>query len=283
MPSGPAFEDEAEFEKELSTLPDGRSTQPQDEDDFDFEPAASSSTIDIAQKLQDVLKQAEREEVVVDEVTVTTVNDVPTYNQEERINILAASQAAFEDIAEVYRTGLGDHEVAIMQSTVTLQDITLETGAIAEVDEEAVAAQEEEEERAALAAMEAEKQAKENLEKEWESVSSAVAAAPADPSVTLSNKRICYKEAEAYFRCLAYFIHVESCRSLDLSEYRDSIVTREEESTGFLKSIFAKREKLSFSNHETELELPFLIAQVAYSPENNEMHAQIMRSIFEVC
>ena len=82
---------------------------------------------------------------------------------------------------------------------------------------------------------------------------------------------------------ILYIRIVDSIRSLDLSEHRDNIVTREEESSGFLKSIFAKREKLSFANHETELELPFLIAQVAYTPEDNEMHVQIMRSIFEAC
>ena len=72
------------------------------------------------------------------------------------------------------------------------------------------------------------------------------------------------------------------CRSLDLSVHRGNIVTTEEESSGFLKSIFSKREKLSFENSDTELELPFLIAQVPYAPEEEDVHAQIMRSTFEV-
>ena len=70
-------------------------------------------------------------------------------------------------------------------------------------------------------------------------------------------------------------------RDQDLSQYRDKITVDSEESSSW--SLLSKSSKLSKAKLPvSEIELPFLIAQVEYSPQENSEHLNFLRNIYKV-
>ena len=105
-PSGPSFEDELEFERELASqrhTTNKQPTVPDDDDDFDFSPCKVD--IKIIEPLDEPVTEITISEQVSQAEVVQKSDPVSSYD------VMEASRLAMQSICEVYSNGLGDHEV----------------------------------------------------------------------------------------------------------------------------------------------------------------------------
>ena len=142
MPTGPAFEDETEFEKELKSSEFhslNRPTNPtqeaeDDEDEFDFGDSNSSAqgpdagAIAVQRALERAAERAKEEEAAaltdalkkfIPVEVEPEAKDTSTPAAEEPVDIRKAAQAAMAEIANIYGSGLGDQEVLVMKSSAS--------------------------------------------------------------------------------------------------------------------------------------------------------------------
>jgi hypothetical protein len=245
VPSGPAFEDEAEFERDLlsSEVLKPAAAQTEDDDEFDFEisqsktflvssqlPAAASSALgglrlttlgggDESFHLdgESSGEEDEDEREVPDDslasVEGAVVAEGPPAAEIAPLSTRDAARLALAEITGIYSSGLGDHEVTILNSSGSSSEMTtkelsllaklgVKNSAIEEIDEEELEKEEErevQEERQLLSQQEAQQT---ELESQWAAVDSTVRNMSLAPSgdEESSYQVMTYKEALAVFR-----------------------------------------------------------------------------------
>jgi hypothetical protein len=237
MPAGPAFEDEAEFEKDLKTSdvlntgnkPTREMEQGTGDDEFDFEQPVEIAVVragPISFDERDLpvvpVPSAVRPSVETSSAPSPSAGPLPEADSVPIVigggrgglgkgeAIRAAAREAFKDITEVYSSGLGDHDMTIKNTqTHSTDDQTLKSamgvndrgnsGTIEEVDEEKM----EREEREQARAKEEEELLVLNrlkaLESQWSALDN-FSVVEAQLSVDQSSRIISYKDAEKFFR-----------------------------------------------------------------------------------
>lgn len=215
MPSGPAFEDEAEFEKELLEssvlIADAHSSAADDEFDFDGDGPAlvrsvlANSAIAITAIEENISKHG-----TVDATEVEMSSGLDRSGRDDTAestkgkSVLDAAREALAEITGIYSSGLGDHEITLMtsktdESASTQSSITgagtgtggggggggVVGGTIEEVDEDELERLEEEEDRRQKEAVSSEQRRERELHMQWEAVERAGVSAAAADKVSL--------------------------------------------------------------------------------------------------
>lgn len=136
-PRGPAFEDEAEFERELKSsviLGAGsrRAESEADQDDeFDIvEDDNSKAAIEIAIGRMAVLaaSEAQAPPPILDEDHLSSANAQTQTSTEVSVkfDVRKAAQEAFTEVSNIYGSGLGDIEVLVLQAEAENRTLTKE-------------------------------------------------------------------------------------------------------------------------------------------------------------
>mmetsp|Transcript_22422 Transcript_22422/g.37988 ORF Transcript_22422/g.37988 Transcript_22422/m.37988 type:complete len:736 (-) Transcript_22422:112-2319(-) len=308
MPKGPAFEDEVEFERELlssatvtaatlATVSSGQQdqiTHDVSDDEFDFEEVApGTSRGAVVLPKFDVEPEPEPESEALkgggDEVPPQSVKKdhsedgkgTATDQLQSDDDFRESSRKALEEIKEVYSSGLGDHEIVLLKareeqeksaplsSDAIVLDMT-KGSAIEEVDEEELERLEEEEAQREQDEATNEQQSRAALQSQWDNVDilQSAEASTVKGDEDGAFEIVKYAQVEAYFR------------GQDLSDFSNSIVIDAEASSSW--SLLGKSSKLSKASiPRQEIELPFLIAQVAYSPIETPEHLNFLRNIYK--
>lgn len=198
MPKGAAFEDEAEFEKELIAHRPLQKKEEDDEFDFDVIPknreigkscdfASIQKKIDKASRLR---SSAEEEAIFMDalreENKLLSKHDSllkeateGTENNTVKLTTKSAAKQSLDEIVGIYSSGLGDQEVRLLDVDTSKQNVadlkyssaqTKAVGTIDEGDEDEAEREEEEEEQREEAAIADEITLRSQLESEWDSV-----------------------------------------------------------------------------------------------------------------
>jgi hypothetical protein len=251
VPTGPAFEDEAEFERDLMSsevLKPVAAQTTDDDDEFDFEVPqaktfhASSPTSSQSPPPSSALaslklttlgggdgseyhldgessgEEDEEEEPPVDDAATAAAEEPPA-PEVIPLSTREAARLALAEITGIYSSGLGDHEVTILNSAqssagaaeLTTKELSLlaklgvKNSAIEEVDEDELERAEErevQEERQLVHRQEAQQA---ELESQWAAVDSTVLTIGLGSSVGESAEEsnypiMSYKEALAVFR-----------------------------------------------------------------------------------
>jgi hypothetical protein len=219
QPSGPAFEDEAEFERELLQSRQGDKSSNNnttvDDDEFDLDDESIIAAAENLKKFVASSITAQNDGDLTDQHEVTPSNDTdktttPTVVDEDadkKLDILNMAKNAFKEITEVYSSGLGDHEISVIQEKpadktfANLQNGGLfmgVAGAMEEVDEDEIMRQEEEENAATVAAVNAEKRVIDELESIWENVNAN--GSPSGKESTKSSQKMSYDKLLSYLK-----------------------------------------------------------------------------------
>jgi hypothetical protein len=258
VPTGPAFEDEAEFERDLlssnilkpSTAAQGE--EGADDDEFDFE-VSQSKTFVLPPSLQqsasselsglklttlggkggpdidldgensdddESLSEAQEEEKAPEQPEGSPGEDFPPPPPVEApLSTRDAARLALAEITGIYSSGLGDHEVTILNSSqqgaeMSTKELSLmaklgiKDSAIEEIDEEELEMSEEREVEQEKQHLLQQEQQKYELESQWDAVESNHIASPSslglmgdEESLKESNyQTLSYKEALSLFR-----------------------------------------------------------------------------------
>ncbi len=204
------------------------------------------------------------------------------------------ARKAFQDIAEVYGSGVGDHSIALMDSSGSLpialnskgdegrdavssasvrlgDKANLKITAIEEEDEEAAELEEMEEEMQELKNQEN----KQLLVDEWDSVNIV------EQQVNVSTSLVPIQSSESsgnIFSKWNYEKAIKYLETINLSIYESAIVTTtgEKKSTGWFGGGI---KELNFAQCKSALQFPFLVAQVDYDPVLIQ-HLHMLLSIF---
>ena len=122
LTSGPAFDDELEFEKDLSKSPPGSQAQTavkndDDDDEFSLDETASSlesssaaiqQALDRARAARETLICLVEDDERKDENQAESADD--SQEESEKVDITKMAMAAFKEISDIYSSGLGDQE-----------------------------------------------------------------------------------------------------------------------------------------------------------------------------
>ena len=226
LPKGPAFEDEAEFERELlsSSMVSAptlskigtEALNDASDDEFDFESVElvtattnnnNPGTPSFNQEALRTTHSAEKShESALEEDTDKIVIES---NQSQKEDFRKSSQKALEEIRDVYSSGLGDHEVTLLTTqeneAVRSDKIQLDmskVSVIEEVDEEELEKQEEEQEKLEQDAMMKEKKRRDLLMSEWENIDSSSSASTNEAEIASDYISVKYSDVETFFRYL---------------------------------------------------------------------------------
>jgi hypothetical protein len=216
----------------------------------------------------------------------------PVAAAEAPLSTRDAARLALAEITGIYSSGLGDHEVTILNSSsqqsgagageMSSKELSLmaklgiKDSAIEEVDEEELERTEEREVQLEQEHLYQQEQQKNELESQWAAVESNHVTSPFSLEMELegdeeSRKEINY-EIVTYKEALALF------RGLDLSEHRSSIVIDEPTESSW--NPLRGDSSLSKANlPRNEIEFPFLVAQVDYAPVP---YLPLLRTLFKV-
>lgn len=325
VPSGPAFEDEAEFERDLlssNILNPAKGEGEENDDEFDFE-VSQSRTFALPLSLQpssdlsglklttlggkdgpeinldgessdDESSSETQEEDKALEQLQESPGETSTPSVEAPMSTRDAARLALAEITGIYSSGLGDHEATILNSNqqdtvLSTKELTLlaklgiKDSAIEEVDEEELERTEVLEVQQEEEKLLQQEQQKNELESQWDAVESnhsTVSPLILEGDEESTNyQTVGYQEALSLLRykSLSSSLPHLCCRSLDLSEYRSTIVIDEpSDSWNPLRSDCS----LSKANiPRSEIEFPFLVAQVNYTPDP---YLAMLRTLFKV-
>lgn len=285
----------------LNAAPANKPTE--DDDEFDLDVDNDENQASNSETIRKALENAAAVAAAAEEASVSNLKDgtstTGTSNTQETFtpvlnsnlgagttvaSIMEEAKKALAEVAEVYGSGLGDHEVHLMSTSTTEPSAETRsaagqtaslgcTGAIEEGDEEAAELEEELEEVRAVETVKAAAAATSQLESEWDNLN---AAGPAGPGAGLvaelpvaaqqltsaqqAPSGVVAGPAEKW----KYTKALEFLKGLDHSAYKASIVVREESKGGWFS---AAPKPISYAGSHTDLELPFLIAQIDYDPQ----------------
>ena len=215
LPKGPAFEDEVEFEKELLKSSTVTATtlgaigkinsevEMELDDEFDFDESKRDGQAQFTLPAFEVEPEKETSQKISAHVT----------KLEERVDggeedFRESSKKALEDIKDVYSSGLGDHEISLLNDDIDDNKITSSNeivldmtkgSVIEEIDEEELEREEEEEERLKQEKLSNEKKSLEALQSQWENI-----ANEKENATMIDDKEfteVKYIDVEKYFRC----------------------------------------------------------------------------------
>jgi hypothetical protein len=208
--------------------------------------------------------------------------DLPTEKVTAQ-SILAEARKAFNEVADVYGSGLGDHEVLVgfapeadtgtgkgkgssAQPIAALKGIDV----IEEGDEDAAEAEEAAEETRLAEELIAGATEQVKLESEWEGLEAGQSNGQGDGTgaATLDSVAVVHW---TFTKAVRYF------KDLDHAAARAQIVVRDDVKSGGWFSSAPK--PIAYKNCEADLELPFLIAQVDYDPQCAQ-HLQMLQTIY---
>lgn len=268
-----------------------------DEFDLEFDTNEPSNNAElIAKALENASIQAQSTDVESVETKTTEstaarpeAETEPAVKQSASATIMEEARKALAEVAEVYGSGLGDHEVHLMASNGSPSEPPASTnprsltgnsmalcGAIEEGDEEEAEQQEAEEELRAEESLRAQQAHEQQLESEWDTLGAESSSnRSADHAYTTSNgvKVISMSEAAKVWnfeQAIAYF------QAMDHSAHLPHIVVREEARAGWFSSA---PKPLNYFGSKDDLDLPFLVAQVDYDPECRQ-HWQMLSTLY---
>lgn len=308
VPSGPSFEDEKEFERELRNsefMKAALSTQKdEDDDEFGFDDTVGKSIAidnsEVVRAIERAALRAKEEEVrdaeelaqmkLMEQVSDTAVDINPevhlvetSVKEEPKINIHEAARAAMAEISHVYSSGLSTHELiynASLQDGSNAKSGIMEDLEGAMKDSKAIDVIEEgDEELETMKEAEAELQAKEEeslriqqekeLEQEWMLLSEDSTDVPVLKAG--DSAAVTTPSRINYRAAVAYF------KSLDYSGVRGSVIL--EEPTSRWSSLLGGPSKLKYAGCEEDKVFPFLVAQIDYEPSIPD-HFSVLFTIF---
>lgn len=236
-PKGAAFEDEAEFEKELIVQRPLRKKEEDDEFDFDDIPknreVGISDDVAPAQKKIDKFSKlrssAEEEKIFMEtlreENKLLSKQESPktkeapedTENDTMKLTTKSAAKQSLDEIVGIYSSGLGDQDVRLLDIDTSKEKVaelkysrarTKAVGTIDEGDEDEAEREEEEEELREGAAIADEITLRSQLESEWDNVD-ANNNSSSDAHIETHDVEFCaysYDDALSFLR-YAFFFH----------------------------------------------------------------------------
>jgi hypothetical protein len=220
MPSGPAFEDEAEFEKELmessvlSGAGTGSGSAAAEDDEFDFEgdvpsllittakatTAVVSTTANVSGGNEEGVSEAPGGDGVLgaEDVTLSETeggSGAESGGPDKSKSVHDAAREALAEITGIYSSGLGDHEVTLLKDdearaafAAAPAGAVVSGGTIEEGDEEEFERMEEEEDRRQEEALSIEQRKAKELQMQWDAVERSGASAAASALTGSSDK-----------------------------------------------------------------------------------------------
>ena len=231
LPKGPAFEDEVEFERELkkssivaattlSAITTGTQfqTSSESDDEFDFEEVDANAPR-VPFKLPTFDRGSDEnidETVSGDNLTLLSEENETSRSNEEPKTLVEdfreSSKKALAEIKDVYSSGLGDHEIVLLQAaedkdkncTLSSDAIMLDMtqgSAIEEIDEEEFERQEEEAEQLEKEKATNDMMRLERLQSQWDNV--GIEKDSFDQGYNFDDKDfeiVKYSEVETFFR-----------------------------------------------------------------------------------
>lgn len=289
QPTGPTFEDEEEFEKELAQNKilahpaEAGNNSTEDEFDFDFDTGAipqesnnSRLLLDIALARASNLYTNNDQEVEQEllssmklSVNISAVQEAEEYSNEDQkrgVDVILDAKNALSDVINVYGSGLGDQEVRLLSTSsnplstsidgpsakFTSSLLPSKGNILNEVIEEGDEDAEFEEELREEAEAALAMSLAQELHDEWSHIS-IENFMPATHNIQNSignNDELC--------TCITYHDALAYCQSLDLSRFQSLIVVGPEKSWGILGGPAT----LKFDDCDRQLEFPFLLAQL---------------------
>lgn len=280
LPSMPAIEDEDVFIRELNQ--EAVASKPVDDDnEFDFDANDNDDALQAA--LDRAALKASSEPVLHvsnDDSEVSTIVDNSS-EMEEKFSVRESAQEAFNELKNIYTSGLGDVEVRLLSSESSATTIASDgvskgfktsvnknvaTEVIEEGDEEA----ELENEIREVEEIELIQTNQQLLAQVWDTL---------ETPANLSKNSASHEDVPTRF--ITYDEALADLQSTNLSVYEEVIVTREDKSGGGVWSLMRSSTSLTFPGCEEALKLPFLLAQVDYDP-SNARHLNCLQKIFRV-
>lgn len=292
-----------EFDEEIATRLLNTTAKPVDEEDeFDLDIESNENNTENSETIRKALENAalaattaSNQELPTTTTKTPAAQEVPVSGSSASAgvatfaSIMEEAKNALAEVAEVYGSGLGDHEVHLMFSssqqvengsnsnnTAQQQTATLGcVGAIEEGDEEAAELEEELEEVRAVETVKAAAEATSQLESEWDNLDPARTGKPSSGPTddvkctqesTTSLSAVVVTEKWKYSKALQLF------KTADHSAYIGSIVVREEGKGGWFS---AAPKPLSYTGWKEDLDLPFLLAQIDYDPQSRAHYGML--------
>lgn len=280
-----AFEDEQEYEKELSNkqsldVYNGSNLQNDDEFDFDIEttsppdegnifaPDAPATAVVSFTGSRNDMDDAAMLKLMKDEAVGIYISDgkavtVQMIEEKGNFDVKKNAKASLDEILSIYSNGLGDHSVQHLVDNSVTSAITvtaihgMNINTIEEGDEE-------EEEQ--LEVDEARQQMEEKvhldaLVDEWDNINESMLTA------VVSNQSVV---SSAIFTPIHYDDAVKYIESIDLSKFSSAITVSDASSRdGWFANMWSS--KLSFDRCESLLHFPFLAAQLDYNDSDTIM------------
>ncbi len=194
----------------------------------------------------------------IDEPLMLSSHDNPS---EQTLRNVCGPQQALREIIDVYGSGMGDQEVLLLDgkfNEMTIIDPEKDhhgLNAIKEEDEN-----DDDDDHSSIDIPN--ENLAENSPSEWETLDVSLE--------TFDNSQVCTIDMD-YNHALLYF------QGLNLQSFESSIVTEEPTKSSFLS--FGGSTKLDFSESQTKLKFPFLVACVNYDPFCSE-HFSMLNNIY---
>lgn len=299
--SGITFEDEVDFEKEISANSRCIKNLTKEneftiDDEFDFSEAMTSDD-ELSLALERAALKALNEDsnMQTEVIPIAIEINLDLVETEKPLNLQDASKLAFQELVSVYSAGLGDIEVRLLDSSIngnrnniaastTLTHANVASEVIEEGDEEA----ELEEEIREMEMTEHLIHAEYELQNEWSSLqdkySEITNAANIDIHIMAEGNDDYQGQIEDHnipYALISYSEALEYLKSLDLACYRSRIIVQEESRGSSWSLLGGGPMALKFPNSKEELEFPFSIAQVDYDPSIPQ-HISMLQSIYKI-